>query len=151
MIVVGGGNAGLVSALSAYEASPHIALLECAPKVERGGNSLFASAIFHVVHNGHSDIEPLLYPSDQNKADLARYHIKPYTWAAYGTDMLRTSKGQCDRAQIEVMFQHSHETVKCGMKWQPTLGNSSNENAIARGGIFDLTLGGCLMAQNEGE
>jgi hypothetical protein len=64
VIVVGGCNAGLVAALSAREAGAHVALLECAPKVERGGNSRFAGAIFRVVHNSRSDIEPLLYPSD---------------------------------------------------------------------------------------
>jgi tricarballylate dehydrogenase len=44
VIVIGGGNAGLVAALSAYEASARVALLECAPKVKRDGNSRFAGA-----------------------------------------------------------------------------------------------------------
>jgi tricarballylate dehydrogenase len=64
---------------SFVKAFAHVALLECAPKVERGGNSRFAGAIFCVVRNRRSNIEPLLYPSDQNKADLARCRIKPYT------------------------------------------------------------------------
>jgi succinate dehydrogenase/fumarate reductase flavoprotein subunit len=37
IVVGGGGNAGLVAALSAHEAGARVALLECAPKVERGG------------------------------------------------------------------------------------------------------------------
>jgi tricarballylate dehydrogenase len=56
---------------------------------------------------------------------------------------------------MEVMFQHSYETVKWmrdrGVKWQLTLGKFFDENAIAKGGMFDLSPGGCLMAQNEGE
>lgn len=59
-------------------------------------------------------------------------------------------------AQMKVMFQHSDETVKWmrdrGVKkWQLTLGKFSDDNAIAKGDIFDLSPGGCLMAQNKGE
>ena len=155
VVVVGGGNAGLVAALSAHEAGAKVAILESAPPSERGGNSRFAGAIFRVVHRGKEDIEPLVYPSEQNRADLARCRIGPYTWAAYEADMLRTTKGQCDRAQMEVMFRHSYETVKWmrdrGVKWQLTLGKFFDEEAIAKGGMFDLNAGGCLMAQNEGE
>ena len=42
VIVVGGGNAGMVAALSAHEAGASVALLEAAPKEERVGNSRFA-------------------------------------------------------------------------------------------------------------
>ena len=62
---LGGGNASLVAALPTHEADASAALLECAAKVERGGNSRFAGAIFCVVRTGRSNIEPLLYPSDQ--------------------------------------------------------------------------------------
>jgi tricarballylate dehydrogenase len=69
--------------------------------------------------------------------------------------MLRTSKDQCDRAQMEVVFQHSYETAKWmrdqGVKWQLTLGKFFDENAITKGDIFDLSPGRYLMAQNEGE
>jgi tricarballylate dehydrogenase len=98
VIVVGDGNAGLVAALSAQEAGARVALLECAPKVERGGNSRFASAIFCVVHNGRSNTEPLLCPPTKTKPDLVRCRIRPYTRVAYEADMLRTSKDQCDSA-----------------------------------------------------
>jgi tricarballylate dehydrogenase len=71
VIFVGDGNAGLVEALLVHEAGARVALVECAPKVECDGSSRFG-AISRVVHNGYSDIKPLLYPSDQNKIDLAR-------------------------------------------------------------------------------
>ena len=111
MIAVGGGNASLVAALSAHEAGARVALLECAPKVERGGNSRFAGAIFCVVQNGRSNIKPLLYPSNQKSLFSTLPHQALHLgglrsrYAAYHKD-------QCDRAQIEVMFQHSYETVK---------------------------------------
>jgi hypothetical protein len=37
------------------------------------------------------------------------------------------------------------------VKWQPTLGKFFDERASAKGGGFDLSAGGCLMVQNEGE
>ena len=58
VIVVGGGNAALVAALSAYEAGAHVAILEAAPKNERGGNSRFASAVFRIPHGGLSASSP---------------------------------------------------------------------------------------------
>ena len=58
---------------------------------------------------------------------------------AYEADMLLTSKGQCGRTQMEVMFQHWCEAVKRmgdrGVKWQAALGKVSNQNAIAKDGI----------------
>jgi tricarballylate dehydrogenase len=69
--------------------------------------------------------------------------------------MLHASKDRCDRVQMEVTFQRSYETVKWmrnrGVKRQLTLGKLFDENAIAKGDIFDLSPGGCLTAQDEGE
>jgi hypothetical protein len=37
------------------------------------------------------------------------------------------------------------------LKWRLTLGKYFDKNAIAKGGMFDLSPGGCLMVQNEGK
>lgn len=37
------------------------------------------------------------------------------------------------------------------MKWRLTLGKFFDKNAIAKGGMFDSSPGGCLMVQNEGK
>lgn len=60
------------------------------------------------------------------------------------------AKDQCDGAQMEVMFQHSYETVKWmrdrGVKkWRLTLRKFFDENTITKGDIFDISPGGCLM------
>ena len=99
VLVVGGGNAGLVAALSAVETpGTKVAILEAAPKEERGGNSRFAGAIFRVVHGGSSDIFPLLHESATK--DTPRVTVGPYSREAYRRDMLKTSKGQCDKDQM---------------------------------------------------
>ena len=51
VVVVGGGNAALVSALSASESSARVLLLERAPRVFRGGNSRHTRNI-RCVHYG---------------------------------------------------------------------------------------------------
>ena len=48
VIVAGGGNAALVSALSAHQSGARVAIFEAAPQAERGGNSRFSSGIFRI-------------------------------------------------------------------------------------------------------
>ena len=151
VIVIGGGNAGLIAALSAYEHGAKVAIVEAAPKEERGGNSRFAGSIFRLVHNGISDIETLLDPSA--KAKLARVTIGPYTKERYSQDMLRTSRGFCDKEKMVVMMDHSFETVQWmrdkGVKFQLTLNKFYDESKISTEKI-DMNPGGCLMVKHEG-
>ncbi|KAF1817567.1 FAD/NAD(P)-binding domain-containing protein [Eremomyces bilateralis CBS 781.70] len=154
VVVVGGGNAGLVAALSAAETpGTKIAVLEAAPKEERGGNSRFAGAIFRVVHNGSSDIFPLVHETMAKDKD--RVTIGPYTREMYARDMLKTSKGYCDKEKMEVMFDHSLEVVQWmhskGVKWQLTLSKFYDETKIhGDGEKINMHAGGCLMAKHEG-
>jgi len=151
VLVVGGGNAGLVAALAAVEIpGTKVAILEAAPKEERGGNSRFAGAIFRVVHNGSSDIFPLVHESKAE--DTKRAIVGPYTYEAYRNDMMKTSRGHCDQEQMEVMFKHSLETVQWmkskGVKWQLTLSKFYNEKAIhGADAKINIAAGGCLMAK----
>jgi tricarballylate dehydrogenase len=155
VLVVGGGNAALVSALTAHEAGARVCILEAAPKAERGGNSRFAGAIFRIPHVGMPDIEPLFHPSA--KADIPSVRLGPYTKEDYRQDMIRTSKGRCDKEKMEIMFDHALETVtwmkEKGVKWQLTLNKFFDKKRVAKaavGGVFDMPPGGALMAMHEG-
>ncbi|KAL7901867.1 FAD binding domain-containing protein [Trichoderma sp. TUCIM 5745] len=153
VLVVGGGNAGLVAALSAAEVpGTKIAILEAAPRTERGGNSRFAGAIFRVAHGGQSDIFPLIHESMVK--DTARVTVGPYSKEAYRRDMLKTSRGYCDKEKMEVMFDRSLDTVEWmkskGVKWQLTLSKFYDEKKIHGEGKIDIAPGGCLMAKHEG-
>ena len=151
VIVVGGGNAGLVAALSAAETPGiKIAVLEAAPKEERGGNSRFAGSIFRIVHNGSSDIFPLLHESAIK--DTARVTVGPYTREKYRQDMLTTSRGYCDKEKMEIMFDHGLKTVQwmrtLGVKWQLTLKKFYDEGKIKSDNEkIDIAAGGCLMCK----
>mgnify|MGYP001575218276 FL=1 len=148
VVVVGGGNSALVAALSAHEAGARVAILEAAPKSERGGNSRFAGAIFRIPHAGMSEIEPLL--DECAKADVPRCNLGPYTKENYESDMMATSKGRCDREQMFVMFEHAYETVtwmkEKGVKWQLTLGKFFDKQKMAAAdSVINMPPGGAMI------
>ncbi len=76
VIVVGGGHAALVAALTAHEAGAKVLVLEAAPKDQRGGNSRFSGGIFRFAHGGLDDILPLLTDEDPLGVDgFATHHL----------------------------------------------------------------------------
>lgn len=151
VIVVGGGNAALCAALSAQEAGAKVAVLEAAPKQLRGGNSRFASACFRVVHNGMSDIEPLVHPD--NKYLVKRARLAPFTRQRYLKEFEETSKGHFDKALVEVLLDQSLSTVQWmrdkGVRWTIALSKFFTEEQITRE-VVDINPGLCLMAEGEG-
>lgn len=151
VIVVGGGNAALVAALSANEAGANVAILEAAPKSARGGNSRFASAAFRIVHNGMQDIEPLLHSGA--KGNVHRARIAPFTKERYIKEMIETSRGNADMEKANVMFDHSYDTVRWmrdqGVKWKLALSKFLTEDEITQD-VVDINPGLCLMADGEG-
>ncbi|CBF87194.1 hypothetical protein AN2608.2 [Aspergillus nidulans FGSC A4] len=154
VIVVGGGNAALVSALSAYQAGARVAVFEAAPETEHGGNSRFSSGIFRIPHGGLSEVQTLLDGSVLD--DVAHCRMASYTPEQYRGDIERTSKGHCDRAQVSVMLQHAFKTLKwmkdeLGVKWQLPLGKFFDREKIIRAqGVVDMPPWDTVMAVGEG-
>ncbi|KAL4745598.1 hypothetical protein BDW72DRAFT_198482 [Aspergillus terricola var. indicus] len=154
VIVVGGGNAALVSALSAHQSGARVAIFEAAPEAEHGGNSRFSSGIFRIPHGGLSNVQTLL--DDSALDDVAHCRMAPYTPEQYRADIEQTSKGHCDRAQVSTMLQHAFETVKwmkdeLGVKWQLPLGKFFDRGKIIRAqGVVDMPPWDTVMAQGEG-
>ena len=60
VIVVGGGNTGLLTALRAHEAGAKVLVLEKAPKEFRGGNGYFTTGVYRIAHNGIEDVKDLI-------------------------------------------------------------------------------------------
>src|SRR4029079_11169266 len=60
VIVVGGGNAALCAALSAFEHKKKILVLERAPEDESGGNSRFTAGLFRLAYRGPDDLKTLI-------------------------------------------------------------------------------------------
>jgi tricarballylate dehydrogenase len=72
VIVVGGGNAGLVAAISARHVVDSVLLLECAPTWLRGGNSRHTRDIRYAHAPGESYTTGEAYPVEELLDDLLR-------------------------------------------------------------------------------
>src|SRR6266849_5607841 len=69
VIVVGGGNAGLCSALEARNAGARVLLLESAPRHMRGGNSRHTRNL-RAMHSSPTDVLTTSYLEDEYWEDL---------------------------------------------------------------------------------
>nr|KAK5441008.1 hypothetical protein LTR18_006851 [Exophiala xenobiotica] len=110
VIVVGGGNTACCAALAAFEAGARVAILEAAPRHERGGNSRFAGTAWRFPHNGKNHLEPLLTQS--SLGDLDRCTMGSYTAEQFTQDMLKKSGGRHDRDEIATIVKHGYDTIK---------------------------------------
>ena len=107
VVVIGGGNAALVSALSATDAGARVLLLERAPAVYRGGNSRHTRNI-RCAHGAADGYVTGAYP----RAELRR-------------DLDGVGTGPSDEALADLTIAES-ETVPAwmaahGARWQPAL------------------------------
>ncbi|KAI0548198.1 FAD binding domain-containing protein [Xylaria curta] len=155
VLIVGGGNAALVSALSAKQSGATVAIFEAAAQTHRGGNSRYSSGIFRIPHIGLDSVIPLLDMS--GREDLQYCRMGPYTRDMYKHDMERTSKGRCNREQLAVMLENAFDTVawmkqELGVRWQLPLGKFFDRKKVisAQGGMVDLPPWDTIMAVNEG-
>lgn len=111
VIVVGGGNTACCAALSAYEAGASVAIVEAAPRNERGGNSRFAGTAWRFPHRGKHHLKPLVTQRSL-EADFDKCNMLPYTPDEFTNDMLTKSRGLHDRKEIETIIKHGYDTVR---------------------------------------
>src|ERR1044072_7401906 len=93
VIVVGGGNAALCSAIAAADEGAKVLLLERAPQDERGGNSSYTEGLLRCVYDGTEDIKAL-------SPDLSEEELKSdfgaYTEDKFFDDMARITQNRTD-------------------------------------------------------
>ena len=99
VLVAGGGNAGLCAALSAAEQGANVAIVECAPKEFRGGNS-------------------------RHTRNLRRAS-ETYTEAEYFEDLCRVTEGQTNEQLARLAIRESAalktRMQQHGVRFQPSL------------------------------
>jgi tricarballylate dehydrogenase len=123
VLVVGGGNAALCAALSARERGARVTLLECAPKVFRGGNSRHTRDL-RCMHDAPTNSLIDTYPEEEFFGDL---------W--------RVTGGQTDEALARLTIRSSATCTtwmkEYGVRFQPALGGTlhlGRTNAFFLGG-----------------
>ena len=104
VVVVGGGIAGLCTALGASQAGADVILIEKAPREQRGGNTHFADAQMRFPH------EP------------DEYGAREYTVEAMYSDLMRISRGRANPDLIRTLCENARETAEwlteMGLEWE---------------------------------
>jgi tricarballylate dehydrogenase len=110
VLVIGGGNAALCSAISARRSGASVLVLEGAPKFYRGGNTRHTRNM-RCAHDAATDIL-----------------TGPYTEQEFWDDLLRLTGGQTDEELAKHMIRESKDilgwVVEQGVRWQPSLGGT---------------------------
>jgi tricarballylate dehydrogenase len=108
VLVIGGGNAGLVAAIEARNRGVDVLVIEKSPKKARGGNSRFSYGDFRVVTESKSDWEALVQGGTLPGEDL---EIEPFSKDDFYHTAIRLSQGRADRRVTEIFVEKSYETV----------------------------------------
>ena len=123
VIVVGGGNAALCSALMAREAGASVLILEASPKEWRGGNSQHTRNL-RCMHDAPQDVLVDTYPEEE-----------------YWQDLLKVTGGQTNEALARMVIRESSSCRdwmrKHGVHFQPPLSGTlhvARTNAFFMGG-----------------
>jgi tricarballylate dehydrogenase len=118
VLVVGGGNAGLVAAIEAKDNGAHVLLIEKAPKKARGGNSRLSGGLFRIAAEGTKDYLPLVEETSVPKGTI---DIEAYSKDDFYNKVVRLSQGRADRRFTEIFVNRSLDTVRWmkqqGVKW----------------------------------
>lgn len=123
VIVVGGGNAALCSALMAREAGASVLILEASPKEWRGGNSQHTRNL-RCMHDAPQDVL-----------------VDAYTEEEYWQDLLKVTGGQTNETLARMVIRESSSCRdwmrKHGVHFQPPLSGTlhvARTNAFFMGG-----------------
>ncbi|HET6314987.1 MAG TPA: FAD-dependent tricarballylate dehydrogenase TcuA [Chloroflexota bacterium] len=108
VVVVGGGNAGLVAAISAREVGASVLLLEKAPEWRRGGNTRHTRDIRYAHPSGEPFTTGEAYPAEELLDDLQR-----------------VGGGKANAAMAELVVGESQTVARWmtehGVRWQQPL------------------------------
>jgi tricarballylate dehydrogenase len=152
VVVVGAGNAALVSALAAHEEGARVLVLEAAPLELRGGNSRFTGGIFRVTHEGLDDLLPLL--TEESAAWKDRVRTGAYTAADYHADIAAVTDARSDPELTAVLVEQSLDAVRWmherGVRWELTVGKLIDPANLKEDEQYSLPPGGALRANHEG-
>lgn len=123
VVVVGGGNTALLSALSAQETGAKVLVLEKAPKAQRGGNGCFTLGSYRATHKGIEEIRKLIPDLTEEEAAM---DIPPYTIDDFYNEMMRVTDGMIDPELLGIITEESNKIIQwlggsLGVKWELSL------------------------------
>jgi len=110
VLVVGGGNAALCTAMAAQERGARVGVLEKAPKGERGGNSTL-TAHMRFVYNDVRDLIPLIPNVTEKDLKWIAEQLPRRTEADLWDEIMRVTGGHSDHELLTVHVRESYNTV----------------------------------------
>lgn len=113
-IVLGTGNAGLCSAISAVESGcdpKKVLVIDKAPYEWAGGNSYFTAGAFRTRHAGFHDLLPIVNKIETDKQRLNRIDIEPYTKEQFAGDIHRLGGNRSNVELVNTLVNDSRETI----------------------------------------
>ncbi|MBI3935984.1 MAG: FAD-binding protein, partial [Betaproteobacteria bacterium] len=131
VIVVGAGNAAFAAAVSAREnGAKRVAVLEKAPRQQRGGNTHFSGAILRFAFDKVSDLDRFV-PAAEREYPGFHAGVPPYPGEAFREDLMRVTDGRSDPELSTILIDNSYDTV-C---WMQDVGKMEFELAKSVMGI----------------
>ena len=111
VIVVGAGNAACAAAVSAREnGAKRVALLEKAPRNQRGGNTHFSGAIFRFVVDDVSQLDRFV-PTAEEEYPGFHAGVPVYPKDAFREDLMRVTEGRSDPELADLLIDESYGTT----------------------------------------
>lgn len=139
VVIAGGGNAGLCSALAANEAGARVMLVDWAPESRFGGNSFYTGGGIRFAHTGTADVLSLVPEAGLTEDSI---HIESYTEPDFYTDLLSATEYRADPTLAEALIGRSRETLswmqRNGVKFELRFAKHSmrvGERTIFFGGL----------------
>lgn len=111
VLVVGSGNAGFSSALSARQnGAEKVLLIDKCPEEWVGGNTYFTAGAYRIAHGGLDDILPLVNNVSRDEAQTI--DLAPYTADDFHNDLKKVCMGRSDKGLADVLVGDSNSAIK---------------------------------------
>ncbi|MCJ1311391.1 hypothetical protein MMC25_005062, partial [Agyrium rufum] len=130
VIVVGSGNAGFCSTISAREhGATKVLLLEKAPEAWAGGNTTFTAGAYRTVFHGLRDVLPMV--QNVTSEMVEKIDMEAYTEENFMDDLMRVTNNRSDPELASVLVKESNTTTKWlaknGVKFQLSFNRQAYE------------------------
>ncbi|RSL40962.1 hypothetical protein CEP53_013051 [Fusarium sp. AF-6] len=111
VLVVGSGNAGFASAISAAQAGAgRVLLIDRCPKDWVGGNSYFTAGAYRIAHAGLSDLLPIV--NNVSREQAQKIDLAPYSEKDFQNDLDKVCMGRSDPELAKTLITESNSAIK---------------------------------------
>lgn len=111
VLVVGSGNAGFASAISAVQSgAKRVLLIDKCDENWAGGNTYFTAGAYRIAHGGLQDLLPIVNNVTEEQA--ARIDLAPYSQQDFQDDLNKVCMGRSDKELARKLIGDSNEAIK---------------------------------------